>query len=242
MKKTGLKKVTKTITKSTIKVFKRLKTMNKKTLLICGVITTVIIGGVSYTLFKPDPKINNKSAQHVEVVSEDTGEKELFLEAVTAVKSGISKAKVLVFGDETISITETFGSGSNNFIEVAGSFDVKYGIDLSLVSVKSNEEDKTINLSVPITSIGVNSVTLDGDMKKTYQEKSFMTKVVEIIPGVNKDDEIMENAMNQLMVNAKKEANDYNSEAVNALAEDELIDLIETFNILQEITIDVEFI
>ena len=91
-------------------VLRKLSTKHKIVIGIIIIGTTTIIG---YSILKDDtPKIENRTATVVKSINDD-GEEELFLERVESMKSGIDGIRKIVFGEETMRLSETFGTSSN---------------------------------------------------------------------------------------------------------------------------------
>lgn len=208
-----------------------IRRLNKKRaailLTVVGVCSIVV---VSCSLRNEKPKLADKPATVVKSVS-DNGEEKLFLERVDTLKSGIQDIGKLVFGEEKMSLSETFGVSNNNYVEVSGNFRVDYAIDIESINVIGDLEKKEVLYEIKQSEVKVNSVMLESEIKETYSHKSFGTKVIDIIPGLNKDEEIKETAINQLLKNSKIEANKFDKTKVQEQAEKVFLETVEKLNV-----------
>lgn len=207
-----------------------LRKMNKKKVLIFIMISTCAVGVIGCKISNKKPELENRPASVVKTVS-DKGEETLFLERVDSMKSGIQNIGKLVFGEERMCLSETFGLSNNNYVEVSGNFRVDYSIDIESVNVIGNLEKKEVTYEIKQSAVKVNSVMLEGEIKETYSHKSFGTKIVDIIPGLNKDEEIKETAMNRLLENSKAEANKFDKSVLQKEAEKVFLETVKKLNV-----------
>ena len=225
-------KITKKLKSKMKKVNRNLtRRLNKKQMIVLitvvGACSIVVVG---CSLCNEKPKLENKPATVVKSVSDD-GKERLFLERVDSLKSGIQDIGKLVFGEEKMSLSETFGTSNNNYIEVSGNFRVDYAIDIDAINVITDLENKKVTYEINQSEVKVNSVMLESEIKETYSHKSFGTKVIDIIPGLNKDEEIKETAINQLLKNSKVEANKFNKAELQGQAEKVFLETVKKLNV-----------
>lgn len=225
-------KITKKLKSKMKKVNRNLtRRLNKKQMMVLitvvGACSIVVVG---CSLRNEKPKLENKPATVVKSVSDD-GKERLFLERVDSLKSGIQDIGKLVFGEEKMSLSETFGTSNNNYIEVSGNFRVDYAIDIDSINVIVDLENKKVTYEINQSDVKVNSVMLESEIKETYSHKSFGAKVIDIIPGLNKDEEIKETAINQLLKNSKVEANKFNKAELQAQAKKVFLETVKKLNV-----------
>lgn len=224
-------KLTKRLKSSMKKVNRKmLRKMNKKHIMVLVIVGACSIAVVSCKIRNAKPTLENKPATVVKSVN-DKGDETLFLERVDSMKSGIQNIGKLVFGEERMSLSETFGVSNNNYVEVSGNFRVDYAIDIESINVISDINKKEVTYEIKQSAVKVNSVMLESEIKETYSHKSFGTKVVDIIPGLNKDEEIKETAMNRLLENSKVEANKFDRAKLQEQAETVFLETVEKLNV-----------
>lgn len=223
-------------------VLKKIEKINKKQIKATVLVTSSVIFILGYINIKSKTKyIENKPAQIVKSIN-DEGEEELFLERVETMRSGIMKIGKIVFGEEKLVLSETFGTSSSNYVEVSGEFRVDYAIDIDDIITITDEKKMDVVYKIKPTDIEINSVTLINDIEETFEFKSFGTKIIDLLPGLNKDEDIKENAIKQLLRNSKTEAEKFDNEKLKEDAEEVILNLINKLNICEELNYRIEFI
>lgn len=179
------------------------------------ILSVVVISTGFLILFKTKdkstPEINNKPAEIVrefDKESKDKDEMKIFLEHVEKMKSGVYSVSTLVFGEEMMRMTETYGESSKDFVTVEGDFKIKYGIDINQIKIDYDFDDKVVILRVPKKSINVDSVTLLNDIKEVQKEESLMNKITDIFS--NDDEKMKEGAIRQLLKHSKNQKVNFN--------------------------------
>lgn len=178
---------------------------------------------------KSTPEINNKPAKIVREFnreSKERNESKLFLEHVEKMKSGVYSVNTLVFGEEMMRMSETYGESSKDFVVVEGDFRIKYGIDINQIKIDYDFDKKIVILKVPKNAIKIDSVTLINDIQEVQKEESLLNKIKDIF---NNDDEfIKEVAIRQLLKHSKNQKVNFNE--IEDDAKKELGNLVDKFN------------
>lgn len=216
------------------------KISNKKIKLIMLLSSSMILSGTYILIKNKTPYIENKPAQVIKAIN-SKGEEELFLERVGIMRSGIMQIGKIVIGEEKLVLSETFGTSSNNYVEVAGNFRIDYAVDIESLTTVIDNKKKEVTYKIKPSDIKVNSVTLIGDIEETFKHKSFGVKVVDLIPGLNKDEDIKENAIKHLLRNSKIEAEKFNEDELKEEAKKAIMNLINKLNINDELNYKLEF-
>lgn len=198
-------------------------------------------GTLIFYKIKGEPKINNKPAEIVEMKAKDLDRTKLFLENVEQLKSGVYSVSTLVFGEENMRMNETFGESAKDYVVVQGDFRIKYSIDITRIRMRYDFNKDELVIKVPKDSIGVDSVEILGSIKEIEKYESWGIKLLELLPGFNNDEEMKENAMNQLLLNSKKEAQNYNKNELQTKAERALRELVDSIN-LNNLKYRIEFV
>ena len=102
-------------------------------------------------------------------------------------------------------------------------------------------DKEEVIIKVPKDSMGVDSVEIIGTVKEIDKYKSFGNVLLDLLPGFNNDEELKENAINQLLTNSKKEAQNYNKNELQTKAEKALNELIDSIN-LNNLKYRIEFV
>lgn len=204
----------------------------KKSLaLLLAVVGACSIVMVSFNMRNKTPKLANEPATVVKSINQDNGKERIFLEKVDIMKSGIQDIGKLVFGEEMMSLSETFGISSNNYVEVTGNFRIDYAVEIDNINVIVDKEKEIVTYEINQSDVGVNSVMLESEIQETYQHKSFGTKVVDWLPGLNKDEEIKEKAMNRLLANSKEEAKKFDKAKLQKEAESVILKTVKKLSV-----------
>ena len=218
---------------------------HKNNLIKAGAIVLAVItlGGSILIIFKMNnnPKINNKPAEIVEVKDDKTGKTNLFLEHVEQLKSGIYDVSALVFGEENMRMTETYGESGKNYVVMQGNFKIKYSIDVTRIKLDYNFDKEQVTLKVPKDAVGVDSVELIGDMKEIERFKTWQVKAIDWLNCFNDDEVLKEGAIRQLMRNSKIEAQKYDETELQSKANKALKELVDTIN-LNNLKYSIEFV
>ncbi len=127
-------------------------------------------------------------------------------------------------------MNETFGESSNNFVSVQGDFKIKYSIDVARIRTSYDFDNKIVIFKVPKDAVGVDSVELMGKVTELEKHESFSNKMKDWIPMLNDDEEMKENAINQLLTNSKIEANKYDKNDLQLKAYKALNDIVDKIN------------
>lgn len=227
-------------TKATNFVNKEKRSIKKMGALILAVIT--FTGGtLIFYKIKGEPQINNKPAKVIELKDKELDRTKLFLENVEQLKSGVYSVSTLVFGEENMRMNETFGVSAKDYVVVQGDFRIKYSIDVTRIKMDYDFDKEEVIIKVPKDSMGVDSVEIIGTVKEIDKYKSFGNVLLDLLPGFNNDEELKENAINQLLTNSKKEAQNYNKNELQTKAEKALNELIDSIN-LNDLKYRIEFV
>lgn len=214
--------------------------LKKMGALILAVIT--FTGGtLIFYKIKGEPHINNKPAKVIELKDKELDRTKLFLENVEQLKSGVYSVSTLVFGEESMRMNETFGVSAKDYVVVQGDFRIKYSIDVTRIKMDYDFDKEEVIIKVPKDSMGVDSVEIIGTVKEIDKYKSFGNVLLDLLPGFNNDEELKENAINQLLINSKKEAQNYNKNELQSKAEKALNELIDSIN-LNDLKYRIEFV
>ena len=110
---------------------------HKKVLMKSGaiILSVVTITGSILIFFKmhKQPEINHKPAKVIEVKDNKSDKRQIFLEHVEQLKSGVYDVTALVFGEENMRMNETYGESGKNFVVVQGNFKIKYAVDVTRI-------------------------------------------------------------------------------------------------------------
>ena len=203
-------------------------------------VITIMGGCIIIFKMKQTPTINNKPAEIIQV-QDSKGKTNLFLEHVEQLKSGIYDVSALVFGEENMRMTETYGESGKNYVVVQGNFKIKYSIDVTRMKLDYNFDKEEVILKVPKDAVGVDSVELIGDIKEIERYKNWQVKAIDWLEAFNDDEEIKEGAIRQLMRNSKIEAQKYDATEVQDKANKALKELVDTIN-LNNLKYTIEFV
>ena len=227
-------------TKANSFINKEKRSLKKMGAFILAVIT--FTGGtLIFYKIKGEPQINNKPAKVIELKDKELDRTKLFLENVEQLKSGVYSVSTLVFGEENMRMNETFGVSAKDYVVVQGDFRIKYSIDVTRIKMDYDFDKEEVIIKVPKDSMGVDSVEIIGTVKEIDKYKSFGNVLLELLPGFNNDEELKENAINQLLTNSKKEAQNYNKNELQTKAEKALNELIDSIN-LNDLKYRIEFV
>ena len=227
-------------TKATNFINKEKRSIKKMGAFILAVIT--FAGGtLIFYKIKGEPQINNKPAKVIELKDKELDRTKLFLENVEQLKSGVYSVSTLVFGEENMRMNETFGVSAKDYVVVQGDFRIKYSIDVTRIKMDYDCDKEEVIIKVPKDSMGVDSVEIIGTVKEIDKYKSFGNVLLDLLPGFNNDEELKENAINQLLTNSKKEAQNYNKNELQTKAEKALNELIDSIN-LNDLKYRIEFV
>lgn len=210
-----------------------LLTNEKKKLIKMGaiILSVIVVAGGILVVFKmkQSPIINNKPAKAVEIkVNKKKNETQIFLENVEQLKSGLYDVSLYVFSEENMRMNETFGKSSDNFVTVQGDFKIKYSVDITRVQTAYDFDKKEVIFRVPKDAVGVDSVELIGKIVEIERQESFMEKIKDIF---NNDNEFMkETAINQLLMNSKLEAENYDQNELQQKAHKAMKNIIDNIN------------
>ena len=227
-------------TKANSFINKEKRSLKKMGAFILAVIT--FTGGtLIFYKIKGEPQINNKPAKIIELKDKELDRTKLFLENVEQLKSGVYSVSTLVFGEENMRMNETFGVSAKDYVVVQGDFRIKYSIDVTRIKMDYDFDKEEVIIKVPKDSMGVDSVEIIGTVKEIDKYKSFGNVLLDLLPGFNNDEELKENAINQLLTNSKKEAQNYNKNDLQTKAEKALNELIDSIN-LNDLKYRIEFV
>ena len=203
-------------------------------------VITIMGGCIIVFKMKQAPTINNRPAEIVEV-KDEKGKTNLFLEHVEQLKSGIYDVSALVFGEENMRMTETYGESGKNYVVVQGNFKIKYSVDVTRMKLDYNFDKEEVILKVPKDAVGVDSIELIGDIKEIERYKNWQVKAIDWLDCFNDDEELKEGAIRQLMRNSKIEAQKYDATEVQEKANKALKELVDAIN-LNNLKYTIEFV
>ena len=227
-------------TKANSFINKEKRSLKKMGAFILAVIT--FTGGtLIFYKIKGEPQISNKPAKVIELKDKELDRTKLFLENVEQLKSGVYSVSTLVFGEENMRMNETFGVSAKDYVVVQGDFRIKYSIDVTRIKMDYDFDKEEVIIKVPKDSMGVDSVEIIGTVKEIDKYKSFGNALLDLLPGFNNDEELKENAINQLLPTSKKEAQNYNTNELQTKAEKALNELIDSIN-LNDLKYRIEFV
>lgn len=212
-----------------------------KKVIAIGMIVLTVAGGtfvIGKNTFYQPAKDKTVIVKEFEKEDKNAG---MYMEHVQEIKSGLMGTRKLVFAEEQMRVMEKYGPDSNSNVTVEAVFDIGYSIKLDSFKMVLNEKENSIDIYVDAKNIGLDSVSLHGEIKEVARRESIGNKLKDCIPGMNDNEQIKEEAINRLMVNARKKAVRPVSDLENKATES-IIKTVKQFSGSSDIKVNVKII